>query len=409
MISGHYWPHLTFDSAGRDVRLADALRRTGMAIEVLTPRYASSWPEQLMHREIPVHRPVAAARSQWSIGRYLRHLESWLTQHADRFDVLFCTSLREEVIPVIQTASRSGARTVLQHSGTGAAADHLTWTAMRRGRRLRTSLQRADAIIVNWASVQRDLTASGISPQRLQRIDLGVIAGATPPPRQQSAADTASLATSRIALAAINRDLALDRDSLVVLTCGRMSRTGGMMTLAKAASGLIDIWPDLRLWLVGDGDLREDLHGYFRHQGIRQNIAMPGTFVDFEDLFRVADLLVVPSPADALEDTLMAAIAAAVPAVVVDSTDTRALFSGSEHAVGWFAENDVATLRAAIRAALVDLPARRDAAQQLRREMLRRRPYESTVQRYKQLFDSLAETIPHRPVAGAALRSRSQP
>src|SRR5690554_4847035 len=107
MVSGHYWPHLTFDAAGRDVRLADALRRAGLSIEVLTPRYAASWPEHLVHREIPVHRPVVAARSQWSISRYLRHLETWLTQHAGRFDVLFCTSLREEVIPVVQTAARS--------------------------------------------------------------------------------------------------------------------------------------------------------------------------------------------------------------------------------------------------------------------------------------------------------------
>lgn len=404
MISRHYWPHLCFDAAGRDLRLADALARSGVHVEVLTPRYASSWPEQLTHREIPLHRPMVAPRSQWSIGRYLKHLHAWLTQHAAQFDVLFCTSLGEEAAVVVQAASHAQVPSVVGHSGTGAAADHLVWNGLRHGRRLRASLHRADAIVVSWASVQRDLLAMGISPQRMQRIDLGVMAGTALVDPENSGGDHTAVTRSRVALAEINGDLAVQRDSRVVLTCGQMNTTGGMLTLAKAAPGLIDIWPDLRFWFVGDGSLREQLHGFFRSQGIRQNVAMPGTFVDFEDLFRIADLLVVPSPADALEETLPAAVAASVPVVVVDCVDTRAFFSGVDPAVLWFAAGDSQSLHAAIHAALVDLPARRAAAEQLRRDMLRRRPYEATVNSYRQLLDSLAETNRRRQLAATALR-----
>ncbi len=399
MICGHYWPHLSVDAAGRDVRLASALMRAGLTVEVLTPRYAASWPEELRHREIPVHRPVAAARSQWSISRYLKYLEVWLTQHASRFDVLFCTALREEAIAVTRTAARRRLGAVLQHSGTAGAADHLAWPAMRYGRRLRLALNQADAIVVNWASVQRDLVALGVPAKRLQRIDLGISAGAAPA-REPLRGDRAGALKSRLALAAVNRDLELDRDSLVVLAAGQMNYLGGMMTLAEATTNLIDQWPDLRLWLIGDGAQRDELHGYLRYQGIRQNVAMPGTFVDFEDLFRVADVAVLPSPADGLEEMLPAALAAAVPLVIVDTADTRAFLGSCEQSVGWFQPGDVAGLQAAIRTALVELPARRAEAMRLRRELLRRRSYDVTVAQYKQLFDSLAAS-PSDPSSAA--------
>lgn len=405
MICGHYWPHLAVDAAGRDVRLASALARAGVTVEVLTPRYATSWPDELMHREIPVHRPVAAARNQWSIGRYLKYLEVWLTQHADRFDVLFCTNLREEAIAVTRAAARQPVHTVLQHSGTAGAADHLAWPAMRYGRRLRVALSQADAIVVNWASVQRDLVALGVPPKRLHRIDLGISAGAAPVRTPQQRGDGTSTLKSRLALAAVNRDLALDRDSMVVLAAGQMNYLSGMLALAEATTHLIDQWPDLRLWLIGDGDQRDELHGYFRYHGIRQNVAMPGTFVDFEDLFRVADVVVLPSPADGLEEMLPAALAAAVPLVAVDTVDTRAFLSGFEQSVGWFNPGDSTSLQAAIRAALVELPARRTEAVRLRRELLRRRPYDATVAHYKQLFDTLAATSTHPDAAPATWRS----
>jgi glycosyltransferase involved in cell wall biosynthesis len=410
MISRHYWPHHCVDAANRDVRLADALHRTGIDIEVLSPRYASSWPDQLMHREIVVHRPIAAPRSQWSIGRYIKNLQAWLGEHAGRYDVLFSTRMNEEVVPVVQIAVHSQIGCVVGHSGTGAAADHLTWETMRYGRRIRASLGRCDAIVTSWASVHRDLIAMGIAPQRVHRIDLGVMAAATSIGRDAPAggdqdpnSNSAAVTRSRTALAEVNGDLAAPRGSLVVLSCGQLRTISGTMTLAHAAVDLIDRWPDLRFWFVGDGPQREALHSYLRTHGARQNVALPGTFVDFEDLFRAADLFVVPSAADTLEDTLAAAVAAGIPLVVADSADTRAFFGGQDPAVLWCAADDGENLRAAIAAALADLPGRRAAAALLRRRLLQSRPYESSVRAYKQLLQTLAEVSrQRRGVASAA-------
>jgi len=389
MISRHYWPHFSIDAVCRDVRLADALIRAGVHVEVLTPRYAASWPDQMRYREILVHRPVAAPRGSWSIGRYLKQLEAWIGENANRFDVLFSTSCGDEVIPVFRAKVPPSVRRVVLHSGTGAAADHLNWGTSRNGGRVRACLERADAIVVSWPSIHRQLLSMGLSHKRLHRIDLGIPAGPSPGGRSDVAKSGDELQQSRIALARANGDLTLHHDSHVVLACGQMIPTGGMMTLARTIGSLLDIWPDLRLWLIGDGRERESLHAFFRHQGVRQNVAMPGTFVDFEDLLRVAELFVVPSPADAMEDALPAAVAGAVPLIVADSPDARAFFQGVEDLVVWFNAENADQLKAAIRESLVNLPARRAAARSLRLERLRSRPYQSTIAAYKQLFDSL--------------------
>jgi hypothetical protein len=407
MISRHYWPHFTIDSACRDARLADALARSGLSIEVLTPRYAASWPDAIMHREIVVHRPIAAPRGAWSVGRYLKLLESWLTENASRFDILFCTHCNDDVIAMTRATGAKSLRRIALHSGTGASADHVVWPATRNGRRIRASLDRADAVVVSWPSVHREMLAMGFPAKKLHRIDIGVPPSALSFNRDDQTASNDSLRRSRSALAHVNGDLMLHHDSHVVLACGDMGLLGGMMTLAATAAPLIEIWPDLRFWLIGDGRQRDALHGYFRHHGVRQNVAMPGTFVDFDDLFHVADLLVIPSGSDSLESTLPAAVGAGLPILVADSPETRWFFSGAEDCVGWFPVDDAVAMRTAIRAALVDLPARRSAAKTLRRKWMQQRPYQATVEGYKHLFESLVpppQRLSLPPIDSAAKR-----
>ncbi|HBJ35809.1 MAG TPA: hypothetical protein DDZ51_13895 [Planctomycetaceae bacterium] len=408
MISRHYWPHFSIDAACRDARLADALARAGMSIEVLTPRYAASWPEQIVHREIVVHRPLAAPRGAWSVGRYLKLMEAWLIENAHRFDVFFCTHCDDDVIAMVRAATVKSLRTVVLHSGTSAAADHVVWPATRNGRRIGWSLDRADAIVVSWPSIHRQLLAMGLNAKKLHRIDIGVPPTALAAHREDQPASNDSLRRARAALSHVNGDLMLHHDSYVVMACGEMNLLGGMMKLAATVPPLIDIWPDLRFWLVGDGRQRDALHNFFRHHSVRQNVAMPGTFVDFDDLFQVADLLVVPSATDSLESTLPAAVGAALPIVVADSPDTRSFFAGAEEAVGWFTADDTDSMRSAIRAALIDLPARRAWARSLRRKWMQHRPYQSTVEDYKHLLESLVpppQRLSLPPIDGATKRS----
>lgn len=408
MISRYYWPHFTIEAACRDARLAEAFAKSGIEVEVLTPRYASSWPERIMHREVVVQRPLVAPRNAWLMGRYLRWLEAWLSENADRFDVFFCTQCNEDVIAAVRAKGPKSLRRIALHTGTGEAADHVVWPLSRNARRIRACMDRLDSIVVSWPSIHRELLAMGIAAKKLHRIDIGVPQSPLVGQRPDAEESPESVRRSRAALAHVNGDLVLHHDSHVVIACGQMVPHGGMMTLASTLPSLLDIWPDLRFWLIGDGRQRDALHGYFRHHGVRQNVAMPGTFVDFDDLFRVADLLVVPSPSDALESTLPAAVGAGLPIIVADSAETRWFFSGVEELVGWFQPGDVKGLQSAIRAALVDLPARLAAARSLRRKWLQQRPYQATVESYQHLLQTIVpppQRLALPPVDDAMKRS----
>jgi len=384
MVARHYWPHLSSDVASRTVRLADGLLRSGMNVEVLTPRYASSWPDQICHREITVHRPAAAPRSEWSLGRYLRHIESWLREHAAEFDILYQSTMREESALVVEAARRNKQISVVHHAGAGSESDILYTAPVRHRRRLQNALHVADAVVVSRATAHQATLSAGFRRDRVHRIASGIVAGTGLAGR-----DGPARLQSRYCLAAVNGDLATDRDSLVVVCVGAMSEAGGMTTLAQAIPNLVNIWPDLRFWLIGDGPARNDLHRHFKYHGVRQNVAMPGTFVDLGDVFKAADLFIQPSANDALDDFVPQAISSSLPLVMVDSPDTRAMVGDFDDCISWCSESDPLSMHHAIRRTLVNLAPAQTAAEKLRKEMLKTNSYHETVHRFIELFSQL--------------------
>jgi len=384
MVGRHYWPHLWSDVASRTVRLADGLARAGVDVEVLTPRYASSWPDEICHREIVVHRPAAAPRSDWSMGRYLRHIESWLRDHASGYDVIYSATMREEAAIVVEAARRVGCVSIVHHAGTGLEADTHYALPARHRKRVVAAVHAASAIVVSRASTHQSMLAAGYDAARVHRIGNGFVPG-----QGLAGRDPASRLRARHALASINGDLKTDRDSMVVTVMGSMVESSGLMTLAEAIPNLINVWPDLRFWLMGDGPLRNDLHRYFTHQAVRQNVAMPGTFVDFSDLLMASDVYVQPSANDGLDDFVHQGITAALPLVMVDSPDTRAMVGASDEFVSWCSESDSTSLQHAIRRVLVDLTPAQTAAERLRRELTQRCSYGETINGFLKLIEGL--------------------
>ena len=216
-----------------------------MHIEVLTPRYASSWPEELVVREIPVHRPAAAPRSDWSIGRYLKHLTSWLQQHAQSFDALLVDAIREEAIAVTEVGKQLGIPVVLRCSGWGDASDPNWWKTSRTAKRCCNVAKNADAIVADGGINQRDLIAEGFAPERIQRINKGF--------PNFPARTALSRQLAREALGKVNSDLITHEQTPVLLCTSPMTRGGGINLLVNAAPHLINRYRDLRLWFIGDG------------------------------------------------------------------------------------------------------------------------------------------------------------
>jgi glycosyltransferase involved in cell wall biosynthesis len=410
MIGRRYWPHGSFDSANLLVQTACAMHRRGVHVEVLTPRYASSWPESIMIREVPVHRAVSAPRSEWGMGKYMRGLAAWIQQHAASFDVVFVDSIREEALVAVDVAKQLGIPTIVRCRGWGRFSDCLWWQSSRLARRCGAMARGADIVVANSASSERALLMEGFESERIERIVQGFAAS--------PARTAARRKDARRVLASANGDLVTESDTPVVLCHATMTRDQGADLLVGTTRALLIRYPNLRIWFAGDGPHRDSMYQRLRSDGVRASIAMPGSFTDSEDLFAAADLY-VQCDEEGLEYFLPTAVASGLPVVAVENTSIRSVLdaeSGDDSLrpaqelepdhrlvssrgrpsdlLQWCPSATPKELRLAIARVLEGWPATRDRAAELRRVLLRSRPLTQTTDAYVGLVARLSQKSP---------------
>lgn len=411
MVGRHFWPHGRFDAAGSLFSLAAGLQRAGVHVEVMTPRYASSWTQEFPVREIRVHRPTTAPRSDWSVGRYVRHTTTWLKENCAGFDLIYCDGMCEESSAVVAAARELGIPSVLKHGGgsDGDQQDFEWWKTGRSAQRCLKIAKTADCVVVADAVAQRALLTAGFGPQQITRIDPGFESGS--PWSQRSQAE------ARSALVTANTDLVVPTDSPVVVCFAPMRKSSGIMRLVESARFMVARFPDLRLWLIGDGPDRDDIYTELKAEGVRNAVAMPGSFVNLDDLMRAADVF-VQLGADGVDYFLPAAVSAECPVVAANvplvrarladpaGADPESVAGGSEEQllaearrravcagdecqrVTYFDPDSAKALRRAARHAIETLPARRADASELRRTLSRLNPYSRCIEQTISLFRS---------------------
>ncbi len=380
MVTRRFWPH-TDDATGRLTVLAEGLRRSGARATLLAPRYSAAWPTSLVYRELPVLRPVAAPRGDWSAALYQRGLTRWLREHLAEYDIAYADNMRDEGAAVVDAALRLGIPSLVRCRGTGEFSDSRWAGGSRAARRMFNQSLRAGALIAPTASAARALLACGASATKVHRIDDGFPAG----PRR----DPPLVAAARASLAAVNADLRVPQGGRVVVCPAPLDAFSGVLQLAEAIVPLCEEWPELRVWWIGDGPSRETLHRYLREQGVRDVTALPGCFGHVEELFRAADLMVFPTDGEGLEQRLPAALGAGVPTVVPDTPEIRALLGPAVSQIPTFIPGDVADLRRVLRASLEDASHSLSRAADLRGILRQSNPREHSIAAHLELITQL--------------------
>ena len=189
-----------------------------------------------------------------------------------------------------------------------------------------------------------------------------------------------------------------------------MTRDGGINLLVNAAPHLINRYPDLRLWFIGDGPYRDWIYENLRGHGVRASIAMPGSFSDFTELCQAADLFFQPDD-DGLDYFLPTAISAELPLVCLRTPSTKSLLCGppssqlatttdndsapeTANLVQWIDASTAKQTRLGVIHVLDDIEQARHRATELRRSLLRSRPQTESVQGYMNLLEKLVQQRP---------------
>lgn len=146
--------------------------------------------------------------------------------------------------------------------------------------------------------------------------------------------------------------------TFVVGTVGRLQPVKDQVTLVDAFSELLRKRPELnkrlRLAIVGDGSLREEVVERVRAAGLQEVVWLPGERSDVPEVMRALDLFVLPSLAEGISNTVLEAMATGLPVVatrvggnpeLVEEGVTGALVppanpSALAEAIGQYAQDD---------------------------------------------------------------------
>lgn len=111
---------------------------------------------------------------------------------------------------------------------------------------------------------------------------------------------------------------AFQLDNLFVVgAVGRLQAIKDQATLLRAFALLLQQQPQWRAWLrlalIGDGPLRETLHGLAAELGIAEFTWFAGARHDLPDLLQAFDLFVLPSLNEGISNTFLEAMASGIP------------------------------------------------------------------------------------------------
>jgi teichuronic acid biosynthesis glycosyltransferase TuaC len=121
--------------------------------------------------------------------------------------------------------------------------------------------------------------------------------------------------------------LGLPATSPVLLWVGRMAPVKSVATLIDAVAALRRTRPAVRLCLVGDGPLRQQLESQAIRSGLGEHTRFAGFVApaNLPDWYRAADVTVLPSVSEGAPNVLLESIACGTPFVASDVGDVRAI------------------------------------------------------------------------------------
>lgn len=131
--------------------------------------------------------------------------------------------------------------------------------------------------------------------------------------------------------AAMRSKLGIEQDTRLVIYVGRLVESKGLRELVEAHARLVLREPKLRLALIGDGVMREQLGALISARGLNASVLLAGGREPDQvaEWIAAADLLTLPSWSEGYPNVVVEAIACGRPVVATDVGGTREIIDSS--------------------------------------------------------------------------------
>jgi glycosyltransferase involved in cell wall biosynthesis len=114
---------------------------------------------------------------------------------------------------------------------------------------------------------------------------------------------------------ATRRALGVTDDVCLIGSVGRLTPVKGFPHLIKAVQLLREQGLNVKLWLVGDGILNQELRRLAQDSGVGERVVMFGPREDTYELLQAMDMFVLPSLHEGIPMALLEAMAAGLPVI----------------------------------------------------------------------------------------------
>ena len=125
------------------------------------------------------------------------------------------------------------------------------------------------------------------------------------------------------------KNLGLSNDDLVLGTIGRLEEQKGHAFLINALAILQQKNYNLKLLIVGDGRLRNELESQVAELSLESQVIFLGTRTDLGDIFPAINIFVMPSLWEGLSLAMLTAMAAGLPVIATDVGGVRDVLEGN--------------------------------------------------------------------------------
>jgi glycosyltransferase involved in cell wall biosynthesis len=150
------------------------------------------------------------------------------------------------------------------------------------------------------------MTSTGIRPEKLSVVHNGI----NP--------DKFSLGSSVERKNELRKSLGIPQESVVVGNVSRLIEDKGHKYLLMAMPGIVTKFPFVKLLIVGDGGLRDELTELSRTLNIADKVVFAGSRLDVPQLLEIMDVFVFPTFREALGICVLEAMAAGKPIIATD-------------------------------------------------------------------------------------------
>ncbi|MEE8450753.1 MAG: glycosyltransferase [Thermoguttaceae bacterium] len=194
----------------------------------------------------------------------------------------------------------------------------------------------------------------------------------------------------------VRAELELPPEARVVVAIGRLAPVKNLPMLLEAVKRLIEHDRNLRLVLVGDGPDQQMLQEMARRLGISGNVRFTGWRDDTARIIAAADLYALTSTTEGMPNSVMEAMALAVPVVATDVGGMKELVHHEQTGL-LVASGDADQLAESIRSLLSDKDRARRLGEAGRTLVRQEFTASALVQRVRQVYlEALGRSQPHQ-------------